>query len=329
MRHHGLPFKLSLLLIAVAMLLSGFACSPNKTTDSGNQANANTNTNTNTSNTGQITVTDTTGQVVTLDGPATRIVVLTPSDCEILYALSAGNSVVGRGTYCDYPESVLSIPDVQSGSDMNVEQILSLQPQVVLTAEMTQNVQPQIDALRKAGVAVIVDDAKTIDETYRSIQTIGKITGREDKALALVGSMQEAFAKIQAAVPAGDKKSVYFEVSPLQYGLWAGGKGTFMDELANMLGLTNVFADVEGWAEISEEQVINRNPDLIITVTMYYGDGPTPQEEIIGRPGWDKITAVRDGKVFYIDNNEIARPGPRLVDAAQNLFHQIYPDASL
>jgi len=92
-----------------------------------------------------------------------------------------------------------------------------------------------------------------------------------------------------------------------------------MDEIATMCGLTNIFSDVNGWAEISEEQVLIRNPDYIVTITMYFGEGPTPVEEIMGRTGWGSVSAVANGNVYNADSNEISRPGPRLKDAALGL----------
>ena len=96
------------------------------------------------------------------------------------------------------------------------------------------------------------------------------------------------------------------------------------DELAALCGLTNAFSDVEGWAQISEEQVLQRNPDYIVTVTMYYGEGPTPQEEIMSRAGWQDVTAVAQNQVFQADNDRMTRPGPRLMDAAQALYDFVY-----
>ena len=135
---------------------------------------------------------------------------------------------------------------------------------------------------------------------------------------------EDVVASMIAAKSEATGKTVYFEVSPLQWGLWTAGKGTFMDELAAMCGLTNAFADVEGWAEISEEQVIARDPDYIVTITMYYGEGPTPVEEIKSRAGWDALKAVQNDTILNADSNEISRPGPRLKDAAETLFNFVY-----
>ena len=268
------------------------------------------------------TVTDMTGREVELAAPAQRIVALTPSDCEILYAIGAGDLLVGRGTYCDYPAEVSELPVVASGADTNVEQILALEPDVLLMSTMAQT-EEQVAALEAAGVRVIVSDAQDIAGVYDAITLIGAVCGKTAEADALVADMKAGFEDI-AAKAENSGKTVYFEVSPLQYGLWTAGKGTFMDELATLCGLTNAFADVEGWSGISEEQVLERDPDYIVTITMYYGEGPTPVEEIASRAGWENLKAVQNGNIYNADSNAVSRPGPRLVDAAWELYDFVY-----
>ena len=274
-----------------------------------------------------VTVTDMAGREITLDAPATKVVALTASDCEILAALGAEDTLVGRGEYCDYPESVLEVPAVQSGADTNLEQIIALEPQVVIMAKMAQT-EEQVAALEEAGIRVVVSDAQDIEGVYTAIRLIGALVGRNDEAEAMVADMQSAFADI-AAKSENTGKTVYFEVSPLQWGLWTAGKGTFMDELATLCGLTNAFADVEGWAEISEEQVLERDPDYIVTISMYYGEGPTPVEEIKSRAGWEGLKAVQNDAILNADSNEISRPGPRLKDAAETLYQFVSGDEAL
>lgn len=274
-----------------------------------------------------VAVMDMTGREITLDAPATRIVVLTASDCEILYALGAGETLVGRGEYCDYPAEVLNVPSVQSGYETNIEEIIALEPQAVVMATMAQTVE-QVEALENAGIRVIVSDAQDIAGVYTAIELIGAVTGKNDEAATLVSSMKASFEEIAeeiAAKAAGDgSETVYFEVSPLEWGLWTAGKNTFMDELAQMIGLKNAFEDIEGWAAISEEQVLERAPDYIVTIAMYSGEGATPVEEIMGRAGWQDMQAVKNERVFNADSNEVSRPGPRLVDAAQALYDFVY-----
>ena len=269
-----------------------------------------------------VTVTDMKGREITLDEPATRVVALTASDCEILYALGAGEALVGRGEYCDWPSEVLDAPSVQSGADTNIEQIIALEPQVLLMSTMAQTTE-QEEALEKAGVKVVVSDAQDIAGTYEAIALLGKLVGKEAEADALITQMKDAFAAI-AEKAENTGKTVYFEVSPLEYGLWTAGKNTFMDELATICGLENAFADVEGWQGVSQEQVLARDPDYIVTISMYFGEGPTPVEEILGRKGWEGLKAVKNQQVFNADSNAMSRPAPRLVDAAQALFDFVY-----
>ncbi|MGI6236593.1 MAG: ABC transporter substrate-binding protein [Candidatus Excrementavichristensenella sp.] len=263
------------------------------------------------------TVIDMTGRDVVLDGPVERVVALTAADCEILCALGAGDTLVGRGEYCDYPVEVLEVPAVASGYETNLEQIIALAPDLVLMGTMDQPVE-QVNALEEAGISVLVSDAHDIEGVYRAIEMIGAALGKETEAEALTESMRQGFAEIAAGVRETGK-TVYFEVSPLEWGLWTAGSGTFMEELAQMVGLENAFSDVQGWGEVSEEQVIQRDPDYIVTITMYFGEGPTPVEEILGRGSWQNMKAVKNGAILNADSNEISRPGPRLLDAAKTL----------
>ena len=268
-----------------------------------------------------ITVTDMTGREIALEGPATRIVALTASDVEIVYAIGAGDLLVGRGEYCDYPAEALAVTSVQSGYETNIEQILSLDPDVVIMATMAQTTE-QVQQLEDAGIRVIVSDAQDIAGVYEAIALIGQVTGHNDEAAALCEQMKATFAACTVAEPCG--KTVYFKVSPLQWGLWTAGTGTFMDELAQMVGLTNAFDDVQGWAEVSEEQVIERDPDIIVTTSMSYGDDPSPVDEILGRAGWEGMKAVAGGMVCQADSDQVTRPGPRLMEAVQWLYQVVY-----
>ncbi len=292
--------KLFSLLLAMAMLLACTAVSAEGTA---------------------VEVTDMTQRTVTLDAPATRVVAITAANVEVLYALGAGDTLVGRGEYCDYPAEALDVPSVKSGTDLNVEEILALEPDVVLMDTMGQTTE-QVEALENAGVKVVMTKEDGIEGVYTAIELIGKVVGKNDEAAALVVDMKNTFAEVTAAAKDADfaGKTVYFEISPLQWGLWTGGNGTFMDEIGQMLGLTNIFADVDGWASVSEEQVLERNPDFIVTTSSYYGEGPTPVEEIEQRAGWENVTAVANGDVFNADSNSFTRPGPRLADAAKALL---------
>lgn len=269
-----------------------------------------------------LTLTDMAGREITLEAPATRVIALNPADCEILYALGAEDVLVGRGEYCNYPDDVTELPSVNSGAETNIEQILALEPQAIIMSKMAQTVE-QVEALEAAGVRVIISDAQDLAGVYDAIAMLGELTGRQEAAAALAEEMQAGFDALrEKAEDTG--KTVYFEVSPLEWGLWTSGADTFLDELAQIVGLTNAFSDVTGWAEISQEQVLARDPDYIVTTAAYYGEGELPVDEIVAREGWQDLKAVKNDAVYNADADMTSRPGPRLLDAAQDLFDFVY-----
>ncbi|UUX33340.1 ABC transporter substrate-binding protein [Fundicoccus culcitae] len=273
----------------------------------------------------EITITDMAGREIVLEGPATRIVVLQPSNAEILFSLGAGDVIIGRGEYVDYPtEEVEDIPQFATGENMNLEEIIALNPEVVITTTMNQS-EDQMSQLEETGIKVITTDASTIEEVYDSIELLGLIVGYEEEANLLIEDMQNTFEEYSQKADEGNKEnlSIYYEISPLEFGLWTGGQNTFMDEIGQMLNLENVFSEVDGWAEISEEQVLEKNPDYIITTTMPF-EGSNPVEEILGRNGWDAISAIESGNVFQANSDEFTRPGPRLMDAIITLYEFVY-----
>jgi len=266
-----------------------------------------------------LTITDMFGRQVTLRTPITRIVALEPSDCEILCALGCEEALVGRGTYCDYPASVQDLPAVQSGVSINLEEILALEPQVVITTGMT-HIEEQIERLVENGVQVIGTDANSIAEVYESIRLLGAVTGKESQAEAIIGDMQATFEEI-AAKSEKTGKTIYFEVMPLEWGLWSAGTGTFMHELAELCGMRNAFADIEGWQSVSQEQVIERDPDFIVLVT---GMGEAAPDEVKARDGWGGMDAVRNNRIYNADAYKLTRPAPRLKEAALELYSFLY-----
>lgn len=263
-----------------------------------------------------ITVTDMFGREVTLAEPATRIVVMQPSDCEILCAIGCEDAIVGRGQYVDYPASILDVPVVQSGAETNVEEILALQPQVVLLNSMSQS-EEQVRQLEENGVKVVVSSTSNIESVYTAITLIGKLMGKEAEAEAVITDMQQTFDEIKARA-SGEAKKVYFEISPPPY-LYTAGSSSYMNELAEICGIKNIFDDqADAWLMISEEQVIERNPDYIVLITNMGSQGV---EEILSRDGWGDINAIQNQKVFNDEDSCMARPSPRLKDAAIELFN--------
>ena len=276
------------------------------------------------------TVTDMAGREIQLDAPADRIVVLMPADAEILYALGASESIVGVGTYCvTEPETAVmpgieTLPVVDSGYVTNVEEILKLNPQVVILTMMGHS-EDLVNALAAGSVQVIVTDAQDLEGVYTDIALIGAVTGKTAEAEALIDSMKQSFADISSR--AGETgKTLFIEESPMPW-LWTAGKGTYMDDIAAICGLTNIFADIEGHQSVSEEQVLDRNPDIILTTTLFDASWMTemPDVEIKGRTGWENVAAVQNDAVIYDPTNAVALPGPRLVDVAEMLLNLLAP----
>lgn len=303
-------------LLAVALVLVGCSTQATNISDqnSGETAAASA-----------ISFTDMAGREIELAKPAAKIVALTPSDAEILFTIDAGDKIVGRGEYVDFPEETQNIPSVGTDGNTNLEQIINLKPEVVILSPMTQT-EDQMKALEDAGITVVVENANTIEQVYTNINDLGKLTGNEAEAENLVDEMKATFKDFtdQASRQELAGNTVYYEISPLEFGLWTGGKNTFMNEIGNALGLKNVFGDLDSWAEISEEQVIEANPDYIITTSMPAANGSSPVDEIKKRPGWENINAVKNNQVFQANSDEFTRPGPRLMNAVETLYNFIY-----
>jgi iron complex transport system substrate-binding protein len=270
-------------------------------------------------NPAEITLTDMTGRQVVLPQPAKRVVALQPSEVEILYAIEADEYLVGVGTYCNYPSQAQEKTVLPSGADTNIESILALDPDLVIMANMDQSAE-QVAQLEKMNIKVLLTEAQDIAGTYEAIRIIAQAVGKTAEGEALVQSMQSSFARLKEEAAGKTGQKIYFEVSPLEYGLWTAGENTFMEEIAELLGFENIFDDVEGWAQVSEEQVLSRDPQLIVTVTMYFGEGPTPVEEILARSGWQNVSAIKNKAVYNGDTDMLTRPGPRLVSGAQDLL---------
>lgn len=297
-----------LVLMAVMILLLGSGCAAEVSEVQGNPSPEQ----------GTMVLTDMLGRKVELPRPVEKMVVLQPSDVEVVYALGAEETLVAVGQYCNYPEVALEKTQLSSGPETNIEAIVALAPDLIVMGVIDLSPE-KLEQLETIGIPVLVMDANSIEETYSALSLLGQALDREEEARALVDEMKVGFEDLRQRAIGNQGKTVYYEVSPLQYGLWTGGKGTFMDEVSQILSLKNAFSDVEGWAQISEEQVLERNPYVIVTTTMYFGEGPLPSEEVLSRPSWQNIDAIKNKRVFDGDSDMLTRPGPRLLEGAQQL----------
>jgi iron complex transport system substrate-binding protein len=267
-------------------------------------------------------VIDSRGVEISFESAPRRIISLVPNDTEIICELGAGDSLIAVSDYCNFPEEVNRKQKLPTGEKLNVETLISLEPDVVFIGKMGA-MEDQIRQLEEAGIKVVVTEANSISDTYDVIGMIGSAIGKEKEAASLVDRMKAGFERVRSEAAEIAVKSVYVEASPLQYGLWSCGEGTFTQEILDMIGAKNIFEDTEGWCAVSEEQVIDRNPDIIFTMASPTTGIEDPVGDIMGRENWGGITAVKNGHVFMLDSDMLNRPGPRLYHAARTILELI------
>jgi len=274
----------------------------------------------------KIDVKDGLNREVKLDGPAKRIVSLSPSNTEILYALGAGTQMVGRDEFSDYPAEAKALPSIGgSNGKYNLEAIAALKPDLILAAEF--NTPDQVKALEQLNLTVYyLKNPIDLNGLYTNLQIVGQLTGKESQADALNQSLKkrvDAVTSKLANSPA--KPKVYYELDATDPSKpYTAGPGSFVDSLISQAGGQNVASGLkEAYAVISPEVLISQNPDIIILGDSAYGTTP---DSIGQRPGWDVIAAVKNHQVFPFDDNLVSRPSPRLVDGLEAFAKIVHPD---
>lgn len=262
---------------------------------------------------------------VTLEEQPKHIVSLIPSNTEILFELGLNKEIVGVSDFDNFPKEAADKEKI-GGMEFNVEKIVSLEPDLVLAHESTaKSAEEGLNQLKDAGVNVfIVQDAKSFEEVYNTIQDIGTLVGKKDEADSVVSEMKSDLKSIQEkASEVTEKKRVYVEVSPSP-DIYSTGKNTFIDQMLSMVNAENVMSEQEGWVQVNQEAVISSNPDVIITTYGYYSENP--KEQIMGRKGWEDVTAVKNGDVHDVHSDLVTRTGPRLVEGVVEIAKSIYPE---
>jgi len=273
-----------------------------------------------------IVMTDGLGRQVSLEAVPQRIVSMAPSNTEILFAVGAGAQVVGRDEFTNYPEEAAALASVGgSMGEYNYEQIVSLEPDLVLAAEI--NTPEQVKALEDLGLTVYyLSNPTDIDGVYGVLNTVGQLTGHEAEASALVDSLKARVTAIETKVATvTTRPRVFYELDGSDPSKpWTSGAGTFIDLLIKMAGGVNVAADLEGgWGQISQEALLVADPEFILLGDAAYG---TTADQVTARTGWDSMTAVKNGQIMPFDDDTVSRPGPRLVDALEELVKLLHPE---
>ncbi|HEY7280865.1 MAG TPA: helical backbone metal receptor [Actinomycetota bacterium] len=271
-----------------------------------------------------LTVTDDDGVEVTLDHPPTRIVTFAPSATEVLFALGLGSDVVGvSGKFDDYPKAARSIPEVggagEFGVDPNIEKVVSLNPDLVLTIEGGDQWKGQ---LRHLGIPVFTTNSTDLDDVMHDIQTVGEVTDAVPQANALTSHMAAQARSVDTAVSSESHVSCFFEVAfnPL----YTVGPGSFIYDLLQRAGCDPVTSKAKNpYPQWSVEDLVRDDP----TVYLVSSESGGTVADVEHRPGFDALSAVQHDRVYLVDSDLVSRAGPRVVDGLAALAHALHPDA--
>lgn len=273
----------------------------------------------------KIILTDKTGEQTELVKTAQRVISLSPSNTEILFAVGGGDRAVGVTEFCNYPEEAQSLEKVGgfASKSINVEKIVALDPHLVLAGPNHKELAATLRGLR---INVVILASETFDDIFYNIELTGKAIGREKEALALSKVLSTRVDRVKertAKLTDDQKLRVFWEVwdEPLM----TAGPNTFIGQMIELAGGVNIFNDVkERYPQVSVEEIIMRNPQVILSPDSH-GDKVNP-EVLAKRPGWSSVDAVKDARIYLIGGDISSRPGPRLVDALEDIFGHLYPE---
>ncbi|MBI2846638.1 MAG: cobalamin-binding protein [Chloroflexi bacterium] len=269
-----------------------------------------------------VTIIDDMGRSTRIEGIPQRVASLAPSITEILFALGLGDRIVATDDYSDYPEAAKSLPRVGSPfPGFNLEKLIAQEPQVVLSVRGGY-----VDSIAARGLKVVVLQPKDIEGVFKNIEMVGEIAGVQAKASELVSSLKQRRDAIAAKTAALSKPRVFYELDATEPTKpWTAGPGSFTHSLIELAGGQNIGASgASDYFQISAEQVISSDPEIILLEDVAYG---ITVESVKGRPGWGGIKAVTKGAVYPVDPDLTSRPGPRLIDGLEALARAIHPEA--
>ena len=259
-----------------------------------------------------IAVTDDAGRRVTLAAPARRVVSLLPSFTEILFAIGAGDRLVGRTTWCDYPPEALAVPSVGDGMPPSVEAVAAQHPDLVVLYRSGPNV-AAAEQLERLGIRTVLFDLNLLEQLGPVARRLGKLAGREAQAESLATEMD----RVVSQPPAPSTQSLAFIVwdnPPIVI-----GAGSYLDRLAALSGARNVFHDVSSpSAQVSIETIAARDPDFLAVLT----DSAVPPRYAT-RPEWRVVRAVRTARFLFLPGQLFGRPGPRAAEAIRELRRRL------
>ncbi len=267
-------------------------------------------------------VMDDLGRAVPVDSPAERVVSLLPSMTELVLALGASERLLAR-TRHDRDPRVEALPSLGDGMNPSLEALGRLRPDLVI-AWADGGDRAVVERLEALGIQVYAAKSQTVEEILRHTDHIGRLLGLEDRADSLRGAMEEGLSEVSIRVADVEPVSVLYVVwhdPPV-----TTGSGTYLDALITAAGGRNAFADAGGgWPRVSVEEIVRRDPDVIIAGGAHDGTQPEPSwlHEL---PGWRSLRAVEEGGILVVDADLFNRPGPRVVEAARTLAAFLHPE---
>jgi iron complex transport system substrate-binding protein len=271
-----------------------------------------------------LTITDDDGVQVTIEAEPRRIVTFAPSATEIIYALGLGDRLVGvSGPFDDYPAEATDVQQVGGagdfGVDPNIEQVVSLEPDLFLTIKGGDQWK---DRLRDLGVPVVTLDATDLDDLLHDIAVAGRITGAAEEAAAVAADLGRQAAEVEEALSGLEPVSCFYET--FYPPLYTVGPGTFIYDLLERAGCAPVTASSDQqYPQWSVEDLVEESPDVYL-VSSESGAGPG---QVARRVGFDAVSAVARGRVVAIESDLAERPGPRIVQGLRLLAEALHPEA--
>ena len=269
-----------------------------------------------------VVVTDHLGRRVDVPSRPQRIVSLAPSLTETLFALGAGNRVVGVTEYCDYPAEVKTKTKVGGMINPNIERLVALRPDLTLITK-EGNRRETLEALERLGIPVFVVETARLESISKALRDLGRVIGEPATGEALAGDLDRRIAAIRAAVRGQVPRRALFLVwlQPLV----TVGHETFLDDLMESAGASSVSrSQSQPWPKMSVEEILRQDPEYIL-VPQSNDFSPT-RDDLARVPGWRGLSAVRNDHILYL-NDAIQRPGPRIGEMLESLARSLHPEA--
>jgi iron complex transport system substrate-binding protein len=267
-------------------------------------------------------VTDETGRIVKIPQPVRRIVSLAPSLTETVYALGLQDRLVGDTDYCDYPADAAKKHKVGGAINPNMEEVAALKPDVVLVVKSLNRLET-VRALEQIGIPVYSTDPHSVNDVVVSMKRLSRVLGVESAGIALYEKLEGRLAAIQERLSGAPAKRVMFVVwtEPLQ----SVGKKTFIADVLQHAGATSVVELNQDWPQFSLEEAVRLQPEYLVFASNHSEAVQNDVGALALKPGWSAMDAVKKRKIAVV-SDAINRPGPRIVDAVEELARQLHPE---